>query len=572
MPTRTCVQCGHPLAENAKFCGQCGLIVQGHTAGATAKRTLLAVPPPTTPAPPPAIDVPIAKRTIVGLPTVTPEASRAAPIAPGPVTARAPGPPPKRTMLGVAMPGIAPLRAGEKDNAGAPTDTVAAGEVPDVPRVQPEPPHGYGGTVQMPAFFVPPPAPFPEPPVPSRPRVARRRGAPLAVAALVAGGVALGGGAAIALLWRGAPPIAAQPRIAADGHDVLHLTCDPSSCKDGTMVSLRGATAAFASGETDLTLGQPLQVGDNTLLLSIDRPGMGRDETVKLVVPVAYRVRADVSTMGDPHPCVTIRVEAPPESEVHVDDKPVLLDAKGTGTYTVDESSATDGPADESRVIAVELPYVVATKGRGPETGTVSARIAVAPLRVDAPGTRATVSEDQVLIAGRAAKGSTVTIQGTPASVNPDGTFEATVDATAPGEHVIEVRAGVGALASRTVHVTINRVASLADAARAFERAGPIGYDAAMRDITLAKTGESIVVEGEIVEVRASRHQTVLLIDDRRGCTKGPCLTRVIIGRDLTLARGETLRAYGQVARAFRTPGAQTVPEVEAEFVLKGRR
>jgi hypothetical protein len=50
----------------------------------------------------------------------------------------------------------------------------------------------------------------------------------------------------------------------------------------------------------------------------------------------------------------------------------------------------------------------------------------------------------------------------------------------------------------------------------------------------------------------------------------------VVIGRDLPLARGETLRAYGRVARAFRSPGlgagAQTVPEVEAEFVLKGRR
>jgi hypothetical protein len=514
------------------------------------------------------------KRTIVGLPALTPKPPE---IAPAPVP-QIPGAPPaavtqnvRRTMLGVAMPGIAPLRSGDSDAKGASTQ-ISPQEPPASVGAQVQTPRGYGETVQMPAFFVPPPPPLPEPPEPSRPRAPRRRGAPLAVAALVAGGVALGGGAAIALLWRGAPPIAAQPRIAPDGHDVLHLTCDPASCKDGTTVSFQGGSAAFASGGADLLLLQPLRVGENTLTLSIDRPGMGRDETVKLVVPVAYRVRADVATMEDAHPAITIRVDAPPGTDVRIDDKPVTLDAAGAGTYLVDESAATEGPADESRVISVELPYVVSAKGRPPETGTVSARIAVAPLRVDAPGTRATVDEDKVLIAGRAAKGSNVTVEGSPLTVNPEGTFETAVDVAAAGDHTFEVRAGTGALAPRTIHISVSRVASLGEAARAFERRGPVGYDAAMRNLTDAKTGDSIVVEGEIAEVRTSRHQTVALVDDRRGCAKGPCLTRVVIGRDIQLARGDTLRAYGRVARAFRTPSAQTVPEVEAEFVLKGRR
>ena len=37
---------------------------------------------------------------------------------------------------------------------------------------------------------------------------------------------------------------------------------------------------------------------------------MGRDEVIALSVPVAYRVRADVSGMNAPHPSLFIHVEA----------------------------------------------------------------------------------------------------------------------------------------------------------------------------------------------------------------------------------------------------------------------
>jgi len=473
-------------------------------------------------------------------------------------------------MLGVALPGIAPLHAG--DPAANPTADAEPPEPPSASLARLPPTHSLAETMPIPAFFVPPPAPLADEPMPSGPGRTRRGGASLAVAALLAGGVALVGGAAIALLWRSAPPIAAQPRIAPDGKDVLHLTCETSSCQDGTLVSLGSAHAAFAAGEADLPLAAPLNVGDNALTLSIDRPGMGRDETVKLLVPVAYRVRADVTTMGGPHPCITIRVEAPPQTEVRVDDKPVTLDATGAGSYVLDEAAATEGPADESRIVAIDVPYVVVPKGRAPETGTVSARIAVAPLRVDAPGTSTVIDEDKLLLAGRAARGATVTVDGASVTVAPDGAFETTIAVDAAGERTVEVRAGTGALAPRTVHIPVTRVANLADAAQAFEERGAVGYDAAMRDIEAAKTGERIVVEGDVVEARGSAHRTLALVDDRRGCAKGPCLARVIIGRDLSLARGESLRAYGRVARAYRTPTAQTVPEIEAEFVLRAKR
>jgi hypothetical protein len=125
----------------------------------------------------------------------------------------------------------------------------------------------------------------------------------------------------------------------------------------------------------------------------------------------------------------------------------------------------------------------------------------------------------------------------------------------------------------RTVHIAVSRVAHLADAAKAFEQQPqkPLGYDAVLADL-VGKTGQSIVVEGPVVESRGSGHRTLALVDDRRGCAKGPCLTRVVIGRDVTLTRGQLLKAYGVVARGFATPAGQTVPEVESAFVLVAGR
>ena len=467
------------------------------------------------------------------------------------------------------MPGIAPLHAG--DTGGHPALPTAQpqreGEL-----LRPETPQPFGGTVAIPAFFVPPPPPFEEPSPPSAPVAPARRGAPLTAAALAAAGLLVVGGGALALFWRGPAPISALPRIAPDGKDVLHLACDPKSCEDGTEVSLGAARSTFQAGQTDLPLSDPLHVGDNALSLSINRPGMGRDETVKLVVPVAYRVRDDVTTMDAPHPCVTIRVQAPPGTDVRVGEKPIALDPSGAGSYAIDESALTDGPADESRVIAIDVPYVVVPKGRPPESGTVSARVAVAPLRVDAPASGTLVEDDHLVLAGRAAKGASVMVDGLAVAASAEGAFETTVRVGALGERTIETRAGTAALAPRTVRTKVTRVASLVEAAKAFEAQNPLGYDTAMREIAAGKTGEPIVVEGDVVDARGSGHRTLVIVDDQRGCARGPCQARVFVGHDLTLSHGDLLRAYGRVARGYGTSPAPTGLEIDAQFVLLPKR
>jgi hypothetical protein len=396
--------------------------------------------------------------------------------------------------------------------------------------------------------------------------------------ALAAGALLLTGGALIAWLWRGPPTVTAHAQSAPSGEDILRLQCDPDRCREGTTVEVSGAHATFSGGVSELTLPEPLRIGPNALTLHMVRPGHTREETLKLIVPVAFRIRADPSTMSSSPPTLTMRVEAAPGSEVTMDGKPLALDATGHGSYAVDESAATEGAADESRAVSAEVPYVVTSPSADRsqpalvEKGTVTARVVVAPLHVDAPSQHAVVDGDHVLIAGRAAKGATATVDGAPVAVGAEGIFSANVSLPVLGERAIEVRTETPALRPRTVHLRVKRVASLADEARAFEqREKVIGYDAAARDLS-ASVDRAIVVEGEIIDSRRFGYGSVLLVDDRRGCAKGPCLARVLLTQDTSTTRGMMVRAYGRIARPFAAPSGQTVPEVEADFIVTSRR
>jgi hypothetical protein len=418
---------------------------------------------------------------------------------------------------------------------------------------------------------VPAPAPLAELPAPAPARIARRKGVPLVAVALVAGGLLLGGGIGLVWMSRDSPAISAQLRSSADGTDVLGLRCDPRRCKNGTTVEIDGARSTFAEGQADVTLSRALHIGDNPLALHVDRPGLGRDEVVRLVVPVSFRIRADLSGMTSPSPNVTIRVEAAPGSDVTVDGKRLALSATGTAAYPIDQSVSTDGPADESRVVTVQVPYSVATQGTAAQSGTVSARVSVAPLRIDVPGTHGVVDRDRILVAGRAARGAAVTIDGVAATVAPDGSFEATVPLPSAGERTLLVRAGTAALSPRTVRVSVKRVASLVEEAKAFERRKPLSYDSAMASPS-ASVGQPIAVEGEVMKARASGHRAILIVDDRRGCGKGSCLARVASAQDFAPAPGTFVRAYGRVAPPLGAPSGESVLEVEADFLLPMKR
>jgi hypothetical protein len=409
-----------------------------------------------------------------------------------------------------------------------------------------------------------PPPLVDEPEVGPAPQLVKK-GLPLALVAGVVGALVAVGGVTAFLLLR-SPPLIAQPRLDAQGHEQLHLLCD--GCQDGTIAELYDARATFQSKEADLALTTALKVGNNPLTIHIDRPNLGRDESVQVVVPVAFRIRADLADLGAARPAITVRVEALAGTDVRIDGKPVALDANGEGAYAIDISSETEGTADETRLIDRLIPYVVTPRSGEAQSGKLTVRVGIAPLRLDAPALHAVVDVATFRIAGRTVRGGTVKANDTALHMENDGTFAQSFDVGAVGDLPVEVRASAPQLAPRTAHWVVKRVDHLADEAKARELAPELTYDTITGDLKAA-IGKSTIVEGDVVEVRTTSAQTVAVLDDARGCSHAPCLVRVVYGGDTRFKHGDVLRAYGRVTRSVAS-GSSTVPEVEADFVLPG--
>lgn len=605
---KPCAQCGHELDEAARVCTQCGTPVSPPMP--TAAQTMIGftsplaaparapVAPPQQPAPPvapqpaPAKPAPMAQ-TMLGFAAPNlqvPIAAAPAPAPPPPAPTPAAPVAGMKTMLGVAVPGIAPLAASapqpqpaapQSAKVGLGSGTILGVAMPGIapthahahagaPAPQPMPMGNPGRTMllEQPPPIVPAPAPFVPEAAPSAPVVVKRRGIPLAAVAILASVVVLGGGAALLFFARGAGSLTATAKVSADGKEQLHLVCE--GCPDGTKATWKGVSASFTQHQADLALPAPLAIGDNTFEIALDRPGVGRDETIKLVLPLAYRIRGDLAGLAASPPELRVDVEAEKGESVTVDGKPVALDANGKATVPYDVTADTTGTTDEARTIERKIPYEVVGKDRKKSSGEVAMRVAVVPLHLDAPGLSIVSSEPRVWVAGKTSKGAAVTANGTPVAVAADGSFEGQIDLT-DGEQTIVVRAtpaDATKAAPRTATVRASRVASLDAEAKKLGAAATLGGDALVRDPTGA-VGQNVAVVGSVVDARSLHHHAVLLVDDKRDCKSGPCLVRVEYGGDVDLKTGDAIAAYGVVAKPVTTPDGKTLPAVDAALVRK---
>jgi hypothetical protein len=515
----------------------------------------------------PRIDAPLAPRA---------EPRAAPPRALAPVAGSVPSAAP--TMLGVAMPGIAPLHPGEappdepapEPRAASPRDVRNAAEL---------------GATGAPVLrgWTPPPAPSMGPdPRAHRPKDRARRApqpppAPSSRRALYvvgAAGVLAVGAVLFAVLWPSAPPLTARARVDAAGREGVEITCP--TCPDGTTIAIGDAKASMTGHVAQVPLAAPLTVGENRLKVAIDRPGGGRDETVGVNVPLAYRIRPDLETLQGERPALQIVVEAQAGTAVTLGGKPVAL-AAGRALETVDVTDAVTGPSDEVTTLSRQVPYSVKPKDGVAEQGMVNVSVSVVPLHLDAPGPSAVIDGKTFVLAGRSLKGAEVSAAGRPIQVKPDGTFAQVMNVSSVGATQIEVRARLANMAPRITRIDVRRVDDLAVAAREFAAQSPLGWaDVAPNPAAVA--GKPVLLGGEVVDVRRQNHQTVMLLDvgSAFGCkaTAGssPCHVRLVQGADNDVKQGAEMRAFGHVTRAFSVAGRPDIPEVWVDFTLKGLR
>lgn len=468
------------------------------------------------------------------------------------------------TMLGVAIPGIAPTHDSAATGATAPM-APSQGR-PQGVYVPSQVQHTALGIMAPPEVkIVPRPKTLIDEPLPVAPEIPQKRGIPaVAVVGILFAIVAVVGGGIAFFALRNGGTLTAVPQLDENGRESLKIGCP--TCPDGTTVALGASSATVTAGAAVLPLPAPLSIGENDLGVKIERPAGGRKEEVKVHVPVAYRVRADLSTLSAKPPAITVRIEAMPGSTVSVEDKPVSLDASGRGSYAIDLSKETEGPG-EPKTFERKIPFAITPKGGKPESGQLTARTAIVPLALDAPGKELFTDKASAAVAGQTRAGTTVTIDGQNVPVDAQGKFGVRVELPAVGERPLEIVASAPPLAPRIVKVKVTRVASLADAAKGEDAHNPIGYDAFGTD-PASKTGQKAMVEGEVVEARATAGHTVLLVDEKRKCAKGAsCLVRIVHGEDDRVARGDSIRAYGRVLGAVTASG-KTVPDIEATLVM----
>jgi hypothetical protein len=478
---------------------------------------------------------------------------------PLPAAVAGPAPEPlnvKKTMLGIARPGIAPLNPG-MEKARAPL-----APPPAPPPVPAEPPLAQP--------WQPAPASVPGEVPAGVPRPLR---IPAGAAVAIVGAAALLAAAGVAaFLYHERGAVEATLGTSADGRDRLSLVC--KGCADGSSVRIGNARAEFHAGRAEVELAEKLGVGDDKIAAELERRP-GRSDRVELTVPVDFRVRADTAGLSQAPPRVIVRVEAVPHAAVVVDGRPLALAPSSGGTETasaeIDVSHALTGASSVVAMLERKIPYVVTPPNGAPVNGDVSVRIGVTPLVLQAPGPSIVIEGATFVLAGHTAKDATVTVEGRPITVDASGAFAQMMSVSSLGETNITVRADAKDQAPRLVPVRVRRVQSLAAEATALRANATGDYSAIERDPD-GQRGLAVAFEGSVVEARVDAFTTVLLLDVKSGCSHAPCLARVSVGEKTPLKDGTDVSVFGSLTGAVDGPHAGTrIPAVAADFLVKGR-
>lgn len=596
--SQPCVSCRAPLPLGARFCNECG-----------TSQPLAAAPVPAPPAPPPPQKIGL--KTVVGvaapsaaemaeaarsmgirpqpqappaqpqpLPQPYPAAPAVAPAAMAPpagvtrkplnatmIGVATPGVPvemtrgaksnvPKGTLVGVALPGIAPTHP---QTAPAPDYAPPPAYPPPAPAFAPPP--NYGGPSYPPAQ----PAPQPEfaPPPAFDPAVLdevapapKRSGRGLAIALILL--ALLGTGVAVFFLFlrpSGPPALSGTVRT-KDGAQSLVVQCD--TCEDGATIDLgKDKSGEFSGKKATLPLGEDaLKAGKNAFSGEIVVKKGSKPQKISLEVVVPFLVKASLAPLGEGEPAVELQFDlAPDVKKVTVEGKKV----EGDKVRVALDPVTTDG-----KTLAKKIAYAV----DGTE-GTVELSIPVAPLRLALPGRRALVT-GEAFVSGRTAPGAFVTIGTTKLTADKEGVFKGKVTVT---EATLTVVAFGGKFAPRAATVSGIVVAKdLAEAQKALKAEAKTKLD----DVVKAPDASA----GKLVSGRVKILTT--LEEDGRGvaiaetvCAKAgdeaPCpVVRLLLPASAQLQKNDLVDVVGVVVRAVPIDkGKSTATELDASIVEK---
>jgi hypothetical protein len=124
--------------------------------------------------------------------------------------------------------------------------------------------------------------------------------------------------------------------------------------------------------------------------------------------------------------------------------------------------------------------------------------------------------------------------------------------------------------APRLVRISVERVADLKSAVRAFEKRAPITLAEAIAAPTESK-GKAIVLVGEVLEAQQVGGLTNMVLRPTKPSCGDSCVVRMVQGRtDLGYSRGSLVRAFGFI-NGVVTQDGKSVPDIDVSFSFDDR-
>jgi hypothetical protein len=461
--------------------------------------------------------------------------------------------PHKGTILGVAMPGIAPLHPGQQKSEQAHEHPQASHHRRSTPpQIGPE---QHNSSVAAAAIEAAEYA--------SQQRSAQRRRLAwiLGLASVLLVVIV----AVAALVWWSSVHLAVAITTDDNGDEQLSFTC--SNCPDGTTLSLQGKSAEIRAGHSaPLTLPKKLSIGPNRLSVALKRPNRTQVETVNVTVPVEFRVTADLSGLVRELPQLEVVIEAVPQTLIRLDGNTIAVSQSGVVRIPVDVSRELTGASAAVVPLERKLDYVITQRDGTNVTGSLTARTGVTPLEIDAPGLQYVTQNPTFTLSGRTTPKAKLTANGHPITVQADGTFRQDMALSAPGATQLRIRTHEAGLAPRLVAISLERVTDLSQRAEELSKGLFTTYDAIV-NMLADKPSSPVALHGEVVAKETVGASTRLVVS--ASCLQAPCLVSVRHGAPLSFNRGDRIVALGlgRLTKRANTPARDLT--IDASLVVE---
>lgn len=547
-PETPCVACGNRIPAGSKFCDECGTAQPppkklgsqtvigiaspvpdaAQYARASSHPGVAPAPPAPAPSPAPEPGKNPLSQTMVGVATLPGGDLANAPVAPQP---RAPKNDPKGTLMGVALPGIAPTH-----------------DRP--PAFQPAP------------AFQPPPQPSPPQPRSSEPLVAAGVPRPSRLPAILLGLVALASiaGAVLYLVLRPSAPPALTSAIEGD-ENAPKLVVKCATCADGSSIDLGGKSASFKGGAATIALApKDLKVGRNVFRGKVVPQGKAPQD-VELDVAVPYRVHPSLAPLEKGESRIDVVFE------LADDQKAVLVDGKKLTGKT--HSVEIPPPTEEARVFDKTVHYEVQPKSGNAVKGSLKLSIPYSTLRIGLPGRRAFAIGEELEVSGHTAAGGTVDVEDTTLTADDTGLFKGTVK-IGKDDTELRLRAYSSKLAPRELSLPIAHAKDAAEVVTILRAEAKTPF-AQVAEKPEDHVGAVVSVKLVVAQTKEEDGRAIGVGDTQCGAPKCPAV-RVLMPPGATAAKGDALEVLGVVTRALPVEqGKATAVEIDASILIRAK-